>query len=193
MSAPSSVETSTSTGSGDWLIWERRGLLTSLFLSAGFHPALHSHTDDPPALSEPLRRVLGRWGLGWPPNTGWTVWDHQSPETTEEGRGGGQLVLFFFLSFFSWFFSCIFFFPKQNGASLPYRSRYCVRMEVSLCTWVGVCLMSLSVLFKLFWQPGGGKEEDQLSYKDNSTLLFLLLLHRHQTLHLSRQLINLLS
>ncbi|XP_022616528.1 CTD nuclear envelope phosphatase 1 isoform X1 [Seriola dumerili] len=60
MSAPSSVETSISTGFGDWLNQEGRDLLTSLFLSAGFLPALHSQTVDPPALSEPLRRVLSR-------------------------------------------------------------------------------------------------------------------------------------
>uniref|UniRef100_A0A3Q3GMF0 protein-serine/threonine phosphatase n=1 Tax=Labrus bergylta TaxID=56723 RepID=A0A3Q3GMF0_9LABR len=50
MSAPSSVETSTSTGSGDWLNREGQGLLTSPFLSAGFLPALRTHTDNPPAL-----------------------------------------------------------------------------------------------------------------------------------------------
>lgn len=54
MSAPSSVETSTSTGSGDWLNREGRGLSTGPSLSAGFRPALRSHTDDPPALKEPL-------------------------------------------------------------------------------------------------------------------------------------------
>lgn len=92
------------------------GLLTSLFLSAGFHPALRSLTDDPPALSEPLRHVLRRWGLGWPPNMGWTVWDHQSPETTEEGRGS-HLVFFLFF-FFSWVFICIFFQNKTEPLCL---------------------------------------------------------------------------
>lgn len=152
MFAPSSVETSTSTGSGDWLNWEGRGLLTSLFLSAGFHPALHSHADDPPALSEPLRHVLRRWGLGWLSNTGWTVWDHQSPETTGEG-GGSQLVFFS-----SWFFICFFLFFFQNKTEpfcLIAPDTDCVRMEVSLCTWVGVCLLSSLVLFKLFWRLGG--------------------------------------
>ncbi|KAM6894139.1 CTD nuclear envelope phosphatase 1A isoform 1-T1 [Lycodopsis pacificus] len=47
MFAPSSVETSTSIDSGDWLNQEGRGLLTSLFRSAGLHPALRSHTGGP--------------------------------------------------------------------------------------------------------------------------------------------------
>lgn len=116
MSALSSVETSTSTGSGDWLNQGERGLLTSLFLFAGFHPALRSHhTDDPPALSEPLRRVLRRRGLRWPPAMGWTVWDHPSPETTGESGGASLFFVFSFLCFsFSFLFDSLFvFFPKQ--------------------------------------------------------------------------------
>lgn len=100
-------------------------------------------------------------------------------KTTEEGGEGPACIFFFLLD--SLF---LFYFRKKNGASLPYCSWYwlCVRMEVSL--WVGVCLLSSLVLFKLFWQLGGG---DQQSNKDNSTLF--LLLHHHQTLHLSRQFI----
>ena len=111
MCAPSSVETSTSTGSGDWLNQEGRDLLTSLFLSAGFLPALRSHTDDPPALSEPLRCLLRRRGLGWTPYTGWTVWGHQSPETTGEGVGAS---LFFFPFFFFLILYLFFVFVFQN-------------------------------------------------------------------------------
>lgn len=169
MSAPSSVETSTSTGSGDWLNWEERGLLTSLFLSASFHPALHSHPDGPPALSEPLRHVLRRWGLGWPTNTGWTVRDHQNPESTGEGEGASLFFLFYFLFVFfpSWFFICIFFENKMEPLCLIAPDTDCVCMEVSLCTWVGVCSLSSFVLFKLFWRLDWGKEEDQQSNKDN--------------------------
>lgn len=126
MSAPSSVETSTSTGSGDWLNREGAGLVDQPLplLPASILP-LRSHTDDPPALSEPLRRVLRRWGLGRPPKTGWTVRDHQSPKLLR--RDGGATLFFFFSSVFfllDSLFVFFFFFPKQNGASLPYRSWY---------------------------------------------------------------------
>lgn len=65
MCAPSSVETSTSTGSGDWLNREGAWLVDKpLPLNPASNPALHSHTGDLPALSEPLGRVPEDAGVG---------------------------------------------------------------------------------------------------------------------------------
>lgn len=64
-----------------------------------------------PLWASQIRRVLRRWGLGWAPNMGRTVWDHQSPETT--GTAGG--ASFFFSS---WFFICIIFFFSKTKRSL---------------------------------------------------------------------------
>lgn len=128
-----------------WWLAELRGigLVDQPLLSAGFHPALHSHVDDPPALSEPLLR--------WPPHTGWTVWDQQNPRTTGEGGGASFFFSFFFfvVVFFLLVLYLYFFFssPKQRGASLPYRSWYW------LCVYgVGVRLLTSLVLFKKIWR-----------------------------------------
>lgn len=61
-SAPSSVETSTSTGSGDRLRQEGRGASTSLFSPPASTPPSVS-TDDPPALWEPLSPEETRVGV----------------------------------------------------------------------------------------------------------------------------------
>lgn len=136
MSAPSSVETSTSTGSGDWLNREGAGLVDQPLplLPASILP-LRSHTDDPPALSEPLRRVLRRWGLGRPPKTGWTVRDHQSPKLLR--RDGGATLFFFFLLFF--FFSILylyFFFFSKTKRSLSALSL----LILTVCVWRWACV-----------------------------------------------------
>ncbi|PWA28818.1 hypothetical protein CCH79_00012967, partial [Gambusia affinis] len=59
---PSSVETSTSTDSGDWPNGEECCLSSGLFLSAGLHPALFSLSDDPPALPDVSWRRWERVG-----------------------------------------------------------------------------------------------------------------------------------
>lgn len=120
-----------------WWLAELRGigLVDQPLLSAGFHPALHSHVDDPPALSEPLLR--------WPPHTGWTVWDQQNPRTT--GEGGGASFFFFFLFFFRCcFFSLgslfvLFFFLLQNKEEplcLIAPDTDCVCMESEYACWL---------------------------------------------------------
>lgn len=137
MSAPSSVETSTSTGSGDWLNREGAGLVDQPLplLPASILP-LRSHTDDPPALSEPLRRVLRRWGLGRPPKTGWTVRDHQSPKLLRRDGGATLFFFFFFYFFSSRFFICIFFFFSKTKRSLSALSL----LILTVCVWRWACV-----------------------------------------------------
>ena len=102
---------------------------------AGFHPALRSHTDDPPALSEPLRRVLRRWGLGWPPKTGWTVRDHQSPKLLRRD-GGATLFFFFYFFFFLILYLYFFFFFFKTKRSLSALSL----LILTVCVWRWACV-----------------------------------------------------
>lgn len=140
MSAPSSVETSTSTGSGDWLYRGGRGSLTGLFLSARFHPALRSRTDSPTALSKPLRLVLRRGGLRW------KSYDGRNSTGSPKSRNywGERGPASFFFPF--WFFICIFFFQNKWSPS----ALSLLILTVCVRRWVRVCLLNLLVLFKLF-------------------------------------------
>lgn len=186
MSAPSSVETSTSTDSGDWLNQEGAGLVDQPL------PLCRPPSCPPFPHRRPTSPLWASWG-----DEGWgdrLTRDEQYGITRTQKllrRVGEGASLFFFFFLLDSLFVFVFFQNKTEPLCLIAPDTDCVRMEVSLCTWVGVCL--LLVLFKLFWQLGGREEEDQQRNKDNSTLLFLLLLHHHQTLHLSRQLISLLS
>lgn len=124
MSAPSSVETSTSTGSGDWP--NRRGVVDQPrpLSAAGLLPA------------GPLSHVsLGDEVVGRAPNSGWTVRDHppthtrkgkKNTQTTGEGRGS-QFFSSYLLESFCFFFLFCFCFSPQNikrSLSLPYSSWY---------------------------------------------------------------------
>lgn len=85
MCAPSLVETSTSTGSGDGLNRERGAAPSSAsFAMPASIPPLRSHADDPALLAALLRRVEG-WGdrLTRDEQFG----DRQNPEANEEGSG----------------------------------------------------------------------------------------------------------
>lgn len=151
MSAPSSVETSTSTGSGDWLNQEGGGTCwPTSSLSSGFLPALRSQTDDPPALSE-----VSWGGEGWGDRL---IRDGQYGIIRAQklqGREGEPAVFFFcFLVFLNSLF--VFFFLSKTKWSLSALSLLILTV-VSECTRVGERLLNLLVLFKLFWKIGKGR------------------------------------
>ena len=153
MCAPSSVETSTSTGSGDWL--NREGGVAGWQASSS-QPGFQSRPPFPhrrPA--SPLwasgARSWRRGGLGRAPDTGWTVMGSPEPRNYWGGRGSH---LFFFCLFFFFFDSLFvilnFFFLPQNKTEplcLIAPDTDCVRMKVSLCVWVGVRLLGSLVPF----------------------------------------------
>lgn len=125
-SAPSSVETSTSTGSGDWLKCKGRDLSTSLFLSAGFLPVLRFPNRRPASPLWASQTCPEETRVGATAYHGMNSMGSLEPRNYWGGRGS-QLVSsssFFFFFFFFLILYLYFFFPKQNGASLPYRSWY---------------------------------------------------------------------
>lgn len=131
MSVPSSVETSTSTGSGDWLNPTGRGLLPLPLCRLPSYPPFPRRRPTQSSLS--FSRVLRRRGLRWPPITGCSVWDHPCPETTGE-RGGASLFIFSLILY-------LYFFPKQMEP-------LCLIAPDTDCEYeVGLCLLSSVVLF----------------------------------------------
>lgn len=126
MCAPSSVETSTSTGFGDWL--NREGGRVALFTS--LLPLLHRlpscppfpFSDNPPALCEPLS--WGDKGPGVSASHGMNSMGSAQPRNYWGGRGSH---LFFFLFLF---------FQNKNGASLPYQL---LILTARVWRWAYVC------------------------------------------------------
>lgn len=142
-----------------WWLVEWRGVASSPPL-ASILPSVPTQTTHQPFLS--LSAVS--WGEeGWGDRL---TWDEQYGITRAQkllGREGEPafflLVLYYFFPKTIWSLLCLIA-PDTD----------CVHMEVSLSTWVGVCLLSSFVLFKLFDDWERGKEKDQHSNKDNSTL-----------------------
>lgn len=143
-----------------WWLAEWRGGVAcwpaSSSLLASILPSVPSQTTRQPSLS--LSDMS--WG-----DEGWgdrLTWDEQYGITRAQKllrRGGGATLYFFFFFLFSFFLSLyLYFFPKQNGASLPYRSWYwlCVWKWAYVCESEYACWFHQS-LFKLFWHL----EEDQ--------------------------------
>lgn len=106
--APSLVETSTSTGSGDQLIRERAVACSSASSSPppASIPPLRSRADDPPALLGAFPRRIEGWRD--PLTRDEQFGDHRNPEAHEEG--GGPLFFFLILSLF---------FPPQKNKMEP--------------------------------------------------------------------------
>lgn len=167
MSAPSSVETSTSTGSGDWLNREGVGACwpASSSLLASILPSVPTQTTHQPSLS--LSDTS--WG-----DESWgdrLTGDEQYGITRAQKlmRREGEPPLFFFFFFFVLFDSLfVFFFQnKTEPLCLIAPDTDCVRMKVSLCTWVGVCLLSSLVPFLNFfdnWEGGGSAKQQRQFY-----------------------------
>lgn len=170
MSAPSLVETSTSTDSGDWLY--QRGdeacWLASSSLPASTLPSAPTQTAHQPSLS--LSDLS--WGEeGWGDRLRWDEQFRIHQIQKLLGREGEPTFFFFFLILY------LYFFPKQmEPFCLIAPDTDCVCTEVSR-SMLAEFVSPFKTFFEDIWEA-----DRRFSNRDNSTLVFLLL-HYHHTTH----------